>query len=341
MKSYIIRLDQGKYAPHARFLQEELGFNDLTLYEKKRKRIISKRITIFETILFIGFLLRNLSKYQHTHTIVSMGWESLFLKMLIKMNILKCQRFFWLGFFIHNKSLYGFMKSMLSATKIDQEYFIVNSESDRSIYFHQLGIPKSKLLCLPYADFSSAVVEKEQVKAQLGSYYFAGGFTNRDYGSLIDAFRQVDQKLIIVGSHLNKDLLVELPPNVQVLRDIPKKKFSALVRNARACILPLKNKTGASGQMVLLNYMKQAKAIIASKMKITQECVEEGKSALFYQDAVKEIPSIIRYLDEDEDKIIQMGLAANEQYNQNFGSEIVKNKLSELISADVYVPHSL
>ncbi|WKN44706.1 glycosyltransferase [Tunicatimonas pelagia] len=217
-------------------------------------------------------------------------------------------------------------------TAISREYYVINSEADRSIYHQHLGIPNHKLVSLPYGDFSSADIEDEEVRAQVGSYYFAGGFTNRDYASLIDAFRELNQKLVIVGSHLNRDLQVELPSNVQVLRDIPKKQFNTLIKNAKACILPLKEETGASGQMVLLSYMKQAKAVIVPHMQITHEYLDEGTSALFYSNAQKEIPSIIRYLDQDERKIVDLGIAANKQYNRDLGGDTIKEKLYKIVT---------
>jgi hypothetical protein len=332
MNNYVIRIDQGTYAPHVRFLQNELDFKDLAQYEKKGKRLISVRTTIVETISFFIFLIRKLSQLKNTHTIVSIGWASIFIKLLIKLGVIECQQFFWLGFFVHQKKCFAPLKRLLALTAIQQERYIINSEADRPIYRKHLNIPNYKLVSLPYGDFSAAEIDKHVVKSQVGTYYFAGGFTNRDYASLIDAFRTLDQQLIIVGSHLNKDLQVSLPPNIKVLRDIPKKQFNSLVKNARACILPLKDKTGASGQMVMLSYMKQGKAIIVPDMQITQEYLEEGVSGLFYQNARLDIPNIIRYLDQDEEKIVQMGLTANQQYNQNLGGEVTKQRLAEIVS---------
>ncbi len=332
MKSYVVRLDKGMYPPHVNFLKEELGFQDLVKIQKKNKRLVSKKLTVLECFCFIFFLLQNIQQIRDTKTIVSIGWSSLFLKLLVKLKIIRCQQFFWLGFFIHNYRFFSILKHVMAWTAIKEEYYIINSEADRSIYRQHLNIPNRKLILLPYGDFSSANIENQEIEAQVGSYYFAGGFTNRDYASLIDAFRELDQKLVIVGSHLNKDLQVTLPPNVQVLRDIPKKQFNTLVKNAKACILPLKEETGASGQMVLLNYMKQGKAIIVPHMQITNEYLEEGTSALFYKNTKKDIPSIIRYLDQDKDKIVELGVAANAQYNRNLGGDTIKNKLHEIVT---------
>ncbi|MGB3585085.1 MAG: hypothetical protein WBA23_01035, partial [Tunicatimonas sp.] len=330
MKSYVIRLDKGMYPPHVNFLKEELGFQELVKIEKKNKRLVSKKLTVLECFSFIIFLLQNIQQIRNTKTIVSIGWSSLFLKLLIKLKIIRCQQFFWLGFLIHNHRFFSILKQIMAWTAIKEEYYIVNSEADRPIYHRYLAIPNRKLITLPYGDFSYAKKENQEIEAQVGSYYFAGGFTNRDYASLISAFQGLNQKLVIVGSRLNKDLQTTLPPNVQVLCDIPKKQFNILVKNAKACILPLKEETGASGQMVLSNYMKQGKAIVVPHMQITHEYLEEGTSALFYSNAKKDIPSIIRYLDQDEDKIVELGVAANAQYNRNLGGDTLKNRLCEI-----------
>lgn len=334
MKSYVVRLDQGMYPPHVKFLKEELGFHELVQVQKKSKRLISKRLTVLENLSFVLFVLQNLQQIRDTHTIVSMGWSSLFLKLLIKLRIIRCQRFFWLGFFIHNYQFFPILKQIMAWVAIKQERYIINSEADRCIYRQHLAIPNHKLVSLPYGDFSIFNIESQEIEAQVGSYYFAGGFSNRDYASLIDAFRELDQKLVIVGSHLNKDLLVKLPPNVQVLRDIPRKQFNTLAKNAKSCILPLKEETGASGQMVLSSYMKQGKAIIVPHMRITREYLDEGTSALFYNDARKDIPSIIRYLDQDERKIVELGIAANKQYNRVLGGNTIKEKLYEIVTTE-------
>ncbi|MEM8968127.1 MAG: hypothetical protein AAGE93_17035, partial [Bacteroidota bacterium] len=53
---------------------------------------------------------------------------------------------------------------------------------------------------------------------------------------------------------------------------------------------------------------------------------------LFYNDASEEIPSIIRYLDQDEDKIVEMGIAANQQYNYDLGGDTIKQKLYHIMT---------
>src|SRR5262249_43209485 len=86
-----------------------------------------------------------------------------------------------------------------------------------------------------------------ETKIRGADYYFAGGYSNRDYATLISTFSGLRESLVIICSKLNKDVNEEsLPKNVTVLRDVPGEKFDAYVRQAKACILPLKHDTGAS-----------------------------------------------------------------------------------------------
>lgn len=112
---------------------------------------------------------------------------------------------------------------------------------------------------LPYGDWSSewepvSLSEQAVERPAPENYYFSGGYSNRDYLSLIEAFRGIPTRLIIVCSSLNTELDgCPLPANIQVLRDIPAHVFEAYIRHAKAGIVPLKHDTGASGQSVILS----------------------------------------------------------------------------------------
>ena len=71
-------------------------------------------------------------------------------------------------------------------------------------------------------------------RIQYGDYYFAGGYSNRDYPALIAAFRNIPAQLLIVCSALNKELdAIDIPPNVTILRDLPGDQFNVDVRDAK------------------------------------------------------------------------------------------------------------
>lgn len=326
----IARINKGSYVPHMDYLITEHYFSDMA-HKEKRTKSIKSGFEIFRDMLgYNSYILRNLKSFKKADIIVSTGWSSILLKMLIKLKLLKCKRFFWLGFFIHTPKAFPFMRFILNMTAIRNETFIVHAKFDAELYQAKLNICPSKMKVLPYGDWKETWIDNPKV-VNTDGYYFAGGYTDRDYKSLIQAFKQTDKKLIIVGSHLNKDLNVEVPQNIQIKKDIDKKSFHELVRKAKVCILPMKQATGSSGHMVLLNYMKEGKAILATNVPGLSDYVEDGTSALLMNDLVRELPEMIRRLEEDNKLIIQLQKGAIAYYNENFSKEALSKRFSEII----------
>src|SRR5262249_2314076 len=156
---------------------------------------------------------------------------------------------------------------------------------------------RERIHYLPYGDWSSErpiVVGQPAEDVSAESYYFAGGYSNRDYRSLIAAFRHVPAKLLIVCSRLNQDVdESSLPPNVKVVRDVQSDVFEAYVRQAKACIVPLKHDTGSSGQSTMLRLMRNGKVIIASDVSGVRSYVVNGVSGHLVRDMAGELPELI------------------------------------------------
>ncbi|MCZ6744444.1 MAG: hypothetical protein O7D31_07170, partial [Alphaproteobacteria bacterium] len=70
--------------------------------------------------------------------------------------------------------------------------------------------------------------------------------------------------------------------------------FEEYIRKAKACILPLRYNTGASGQLVLLRYMRNKKMIIARRVDVIQEYLEDGVSGIFIESIEEELPRVIK-----------------------------------------------
>ena len=60
--------------------------------------------------------------------------------------------------------------------------------------------------------------------------------------------------------------------------DLPGDQFDAYLRDAKACIIPLKHDTGASGQSVMLRLMRNRKAIVATDFSIIRTTISWGSS---------------------------------------------------------------
>jgi glycosyltransferase involved in cell wall biosynthesis len=215
------------------------------------------------------------------------------------------------------------------------DHYIVFSEFEIGLYQARLGIARERMHFLPYGDWSAERCEAAPETAA-GDYYFAGGYSNRDYPALIAAFRPIPARLVIVCSALNKEIVdADLPANVTVLRDLPSPAFDAYVRNAKACIIPLKHDTGASGQSVMLRLMRNRKAVIATDFGSVRGYVIDGESGLLVTDLERDLPAIIARIERDPSIAPTLGAAAYQRYRRYFSFEAGGAALGRILEANL------
>jgi glycosyltransferase involved in cell wall biosynthesis len=211
----------------------------------------------------------------------------------------------------------------------------VFSRSEIALYQEELGIDASRLVYIPYGDWGQFSWQvRDQWAVPSDAYYIAGGSSNRDYVGLVEAFRSIPAKLVIVCSHANWQELrpQNLPANVEVLHDVPSDVFEALVRRAKAGILPLKLDTGASGQSVALALMRNSKCVIASDVGALREYVDDRVSGFLLHSLAEELPIIIRRL-EEEGLAESMGRAGRATYDERFSRHVVAEAFEKLLAA--------
>jgi len=188
---------------------------------------------------------------------------------------------------------------------------------------------------MSYGDWGSghAQVDLEtEAKMQGADYYFAGGYSNRDYATLISTFSGLRESLVIICSKLNKDVDEEsLPKNVTVLRDVPGEKFDAYVRQAKACILPLKHDTGASGISTLLRYKRNGKLCIVTNRSCAPDYVEDRVSGYVVRDMSRELPEVIAQIEANPELAVALGEAGRERYAARYCRTTVSLSLKEFL----------
>ncbi len=320
MKNIILRSRQNAFREETKLLVEKYGFIDINNGERSKGLKSPKEMLLF-FLEDCWFVFKNRSKLNYAHTIIAISFTALPIKLLIKLGLIKCQQLLWFGFFIHSDKAFRVFRVVLKLLSIKNEKIVLNSAYEIPLYVQKLGLDRHKLTHIPLGDWKKVDLYDEKYEPGVDEpYYFAGGYTNRDYLNLIDAFRQVPNKLIIVCSHLNKELndIDQLPPNIIIKKDIPKEEFESLLAKSKTCILPLKNDTGASGHMVLLGYMRNKKAIIASDMEAMREYLTHQESALLFKNYRTELPKLIETIEEGKYDLEALGESAYRKYQDNF-----------------------
>lgn len=329
---FIIRHSNDAYGAIVDYLENH-GFQDVSVVESSRS-IKSNWSHLSDLLHDAYFLVTHIKQFNQADILFSIGYTTIPLKILMKMGFIKCRRLFWFGFFLHSPRAFRLFRILSRLLSVDEERYVVFSKWEQILYSKSLGIPASKLLYMPWGSWGEAEGQVTPDATIRGDYYFSGGASNRDYLSLVEVFRGRPDELVIVCSpSKNSELFsVAIPPNITVYTDIDSKKFNELVRAAKACILILKHNTGASGQDVLLRYMRQAKVIIASNTAVVREYIENHESGILIEEPLKELPGVMNRLD-GEPELGMLGNAARSQFLGKFSRQAVSAALEDITNS--------
>jgi glycosyltransferase involved in cell wall biosynthesis len=168
-------------------------------------------------------------------------------------------------------------------------------------------------------------------------FYFSAGGANRDYHTLIAAFKKMPYKIII--SCPKEVLVVEGPLTPNIIHfDYRKygfdryKKLRSLYQDAKAVLLPISVRNHvANGASVLVEALACGKPILISDLPTDFVDVEKeiiGRKVKMHD--VQDWIAQIEYMEQHPDKVKEMGenalKLAKEQYNYNlFTDNVVKN----------------
>ncbi|HZK90097.1 MAG TPA: glycosyltransferase [Stellaceae bacterium] len=318
------------------YISKHFGFDLLQLSDYEIHRAQSKWAHLRGLLRQSCDLVRSLGRLRRCRVIIAIGPISYLIKLLKRLRLIRYETSFCLGWHIRSPRWFPVFRA-LSRLDSKGDHYIVFSEWEVGLYRARLGIDAERLHFLPYGDWSppaEAAGPPAPVNRGESGYYFAGGYSNRDYPTLIEAFRAIPQRLVIVCSALNTELdALDIPANVTLLRDLPGEDFDAYVRGARACILPLKHDTGASGQSVMLRLMRNRKIIVATDFGSVRGYVVDGESGFLVTDMGRDLPAIVAGIERAPAAARALGEAAYERYRRYFSMAAGSEALGRILAS--------
>ena len=330
MRNVFIQLRGEEYQDFARFL-EDRGFERVVL-NVPGTRFMSKAQLLAQYARGILRLLRSVLRLRDIHHLVVFGHFGYAVKLLARAGLIRYHKLFCFAFFVHDPRLYALCRGLRSLDSRDDLYLIF-SRSEIELYERHLGIERRQMIYLPYGDWGQFTWRTaEACTLPGGEYYIAGGSSNRDYAALVESFREIPARLLIVCAQSNWMELrnTALPQNVEVLRDVPSDVFEALVRGAKAGIIPLKLDTGAAGQSVALALMRNSKCVIASDAGALREYVENGVTGFLLSNLARQLPGVIDRI-EKHALFRAMGRAGRARYEKKFSRDAVAAAFEKLL----------
>lgn len=269
--------------------------------------IASKWILISKLLADSLKLFGHLKELRKADAIISVSYISVPLLIFRKVGLLKKRTsIIWEGFFLHNTKFFPIFKRLFQLLFRRDDSLLVYSEFEKDLYSKAFDLDLSNIHFTPLVfeprrdqKLYNQYTKKIDWNTIPADYYFSGGYSHRDYTSLIEAFKGLKSTLVICSSQLNSELKQSsLHENIIILNDVAREEFAELVRRSKACLLTIKSNSGAAGQLFAIEVMFYSKIIIASSTDILKEMISHRENGFLIDNPILEIPAIINEIEE-------------------------------------------
>jgi glycosyltransferase involved in cell wall biosynthesis len=153
---------------------------------------------------------------------------------------------------------------------------ICSSTQEANYYTRTFRWPSRKAAFVPFHTNPEFLERKTAAEEP---FVIAAGRTFRDYPTLVEAFRGIAPRLLIVASPGTLGP-APLPPNVTVAYDLPLTDLLERVARSMFVVLPLEVREISTGQTVLLEAMSMGKAVIATRVSGTAEYIDDMRTGM-------------------------------------------------------------
>jgi glycosyltransferase involved in cell wall biosynthesis len=189
------------------------------------------------------------------------------------------------------------------------------------------GIPRGKFEFIPYHTTlkitgipedkfrpvqCKTTLENKTFTLKDDGFVFAGGNSDRDYRTLIEAVRGSDIPLYIASSDDRLFRDVDIPANVTV-QSIPDHEFREKMSSARLTVVPIKKGLLRSpGQQTILNSMAMGKPTIVVGRRDAEDYIVDGVTGVIVE--YEDVPGLKRAIENlYHDEELRQRIARNSE----------------------------
>jgi glycosyltransferase involved in cell wall biosynthesis len=205
-----------------------------------------------------------------------------------------------------------FFRFMLNSRALN--YAICHSETEKTYYQQLFGSDSNKIVFARVGEGESDIYSEDYTDEM---FFFSGGGSQRDYKTLIEAFRNTVYKLKIacMPGHVKN---IVIPPNVEVVHNVWHREFDALMKKSYAVIIPLKDPKVSSGQLVLIKAMRMSKPAIVTAGDCLKDYTHPSYSISVKDHSSEEITNAVSFLYENKSERNKMAKHAFNTYQQEY-----------------------
>lgn len=252
-------------------------------YSKTAKWLNKKQLVVVMFFNFFYFVYRFVIRIRQKYDVVILADHVVAIPFLFMVKILSFlnarKKIILMSFFLHKLGGKKLVQKILRFLLKNEKILMIVQSGYEAEYYSQL-IDKTKVVHFPFCQHEVSVSE-DCGKGE--KYIFAGGYTNRDYECLFKAARKINHNFIVICSTLNQIEDNQKPDNVKILKQVKHSDFHGYMKNSKIVVIPLKEKTGSSGQMVALAAMLFKKPVIYTNIDSVSQYFEDGISGIAYE----------------------------------------------------------
>jgi glycosyltransferase involved in cell wall biosynthesis len=194
-------------------------------------------------------------------TILIIGWYLLPVLLLFRLRVLpRPGRTVAMAVFVHDERLRRVVNLLLWALRPKDVEFIAFSKRERRNLIERVGVPAEHVHQVLYRGGGE---EPEARRSTDGGYVFSGGYSNRDYDTLLAAVAGLDSEVVVVASTLND--IDAVPGNVRLHVDVSWEEFDELIAACAVLVIPLRKGGEACGQNVLFRGIHHGRPVVATR----------------------------------------------------------------------------
>ena len=219
-----------------------------------------------------------------------------------------------------------FMKKCVCNKYVDYLHVLSNDYAD--VIAGTFGISRKKIIVTAFGvdDYAKKFGELERPKRAPGSYALSIGRSNRDYNFLIEAWKGVDENLVIISDEYKR---TDLPANVMLINDVAGSEQYPWIANCNSLIIPIDKVEICSGDTVLLTAMAYAKTIfVTNPSTLAEMYVSDGVDSIYINKNVEETRDIFnKYYSDNQGNVI--GDKARENFLAKFSRRVMGRNLAQ------------
>lgn len=207
------------------------------------------------------------------------------------------------------RSIFRFMLKSKSITNA-----VCHSKSEIRYYNSVLRINNDKVVFAEVGEGEPGEINQPNHE---NIYFFSGGGSQRDYKTLIEAFKGLEYKLKIacLPSHVKN---IKIPPNVKVYYNKWHRDFDKMIVDSYAVILTLEDPKISSGQLVLLKAMRMGKPVIVTAGECLKDYTDDSFAISVKHHSPPQIIKAVNVIANNEKKWVTMSQNAFELYKVKY-----------------------